>query len=51
MEALLNEDALDIGIAFDDTHTPDIETQTLFVEALAMVVGNVASVCEEVVPR
>ena len=40
MEALLNEDALDIGIAFDETHTPDIETQTLFVEALAMVVGN-----------
>src|ERR1700761_1416986 len=39
MEALLNEDALDIGIAFDETHTPDIETQTLFVEALAMVVG------------
>ncbi|WP_168794116.1 transcriptional regulator CynR [Paraburkholderia aromaticivorans] len=40
MEALLNEDALDVGIAFDETHTPDIETQTLFVEALAMVVGK-----------
>jgi LysR family cyn operon transcriptional activator len=40
MEALLNEDALDVGIAFNETHTPDIETQTLFVEALAMVVGN-----------
>jgi LysR family cyn operon transcriptional activator len=40
MEALLNEDALDVGIAFDDTNTPDIETQTLFVEALAMVVGK-----------
>ncbi|KAA0999978.1 transcriptional regulator CynR [Paraburkholderia panacisoli] len=40
MEALLNEDALDVGIAFDDTHSPDIETQRLFVEALAMVVGK-----------
>ncbi|MFL9899406.1 transcriptional regulator CynR [Paraburkholderia fungorum] len=40
MEALLNEDALDVGIAFDETQTPDIETQTLFVEALAMVVGR-----------
>ncbi|MFL9913634.1 transcriptional regulator CynR [Paraburkholderia sp. RL17-337-BIB-A] len=40
MEALLNEDALDVGIAFDETHTPDIEAQTLFVEALAMVVGR-----------
>ena len=40
MEALLNEDALDVGIAFSDTHSPDIETQVLFVEALAMVVGK-----------
>jgi LysR family transcriptional regulator, cyn operon transcriptional activator len=40
MEALLNEDALDVGIAFDDTHSPEIETQVLFVEALAMVVGK-----------
>jgi LysR family transcriptional regulator, cyn operon transcriptional activator len=40
METLLNEDALDVGIAFDDTHSPDIETQVLFVEALAMVVGK-----------
>jgi len=40
MEALLNEDALDVGIAFTDTHSPDIETQVLFVEALAMVVGK-----------
>jgi LysR family transcriptional regulator, cyn operon transcriptional activator len=40
MEALLNEDALDVGIAFNDTHSPDIETQVLFVEALAMVVGK-----------
>ncbi|WP_341315136.1 transcriptional regulator CynR [Paraburkholderia sp. IMGN_8] len=40
METLLNEDALDVGIAFDDTHSPDVETQVLFVEALAMVVGK-----------
>ncbi|AET88608.1 MULTISPECIES: transcriptional regulator CynR [Caballeronia] len=40
MEALLNEDALDVGIAFSDTHSPDIETQALFVEALAMVIGK-----------
>jgi LysR family transcriptional regulator, cyn operon transcriptional activator len=40
MEALLNDDALDVGIAFSDTHSPDIETQVLFVEALAMVVGK-----------
>ncbi|MBB3262066.1 LysR family cyn operon transcriptional activator [Paraburkholderia bannensis] len=40
MEALLNEDALDVGIAFKDTHPPDIETRVLFVEALGMVVGK-----------
>lgn len=40
MEMLLNDDALDIGIAFDETRTPEIETQLLFVEALAMVVGK-----------
>jgi LysR family cyn operon transcriptional activator len=40
MEALLNEDALDVGIAFNDTHSTDIETQVLFDEALAMVVGK-----------
>jgi LysR family transcriptional regulator, cyn operon transcriptional activator len=40
METLLNEDALDLGIAFNETHSPDIETRTLFVEALAMLVGK-----------
>ena len=40
MEVLLNDDALDVGIGFDDTHSPEIETQALFVEALAMVVGK-----------
>jgi len=40
IEAMLNEDALDVGIAFDETHSADIEAQALFVEALAMVVGK-----------
>ncbi|WP_206998918.1 transcriptional regulator CynR [Trinickia mobilis] len=40
MEALLNEDVLDVGIAFDNTRSLDIETEVLFVEALAMVVGK-----------
>ncbi len=40
MEAMLNEDVLDVGIGFDDTQSPDIEAQVLFVEALAMVVGK-----------
>jgi len=40
MEELLNEDALDVGIAFKDTHSQDIETEELFVESLAMVVGK-----------
>jgi LysR family transcriptional regulator, cyn operon transcriptional activator len=40
IEGLLSEDALDVGIAFDETHSPDIEALPLFVEALAMVVGK-----------
>jgi LysR family cyn operon transcriptional activator len=40
METLLNEDALEVGIAFNDTQSPDVEAQVLFVEALAMVVGK-----------
>lgn len=40
MEALLNDDALDVGIGFDSTRIPDIESQTLFVESLAVVVGR-----------
>lgn len=40
METLLNEDALDVGIAFDETGSPDIEAVPLFVEALAVVVGK-----------
>lgn len=40
MEGLLNEDALDVGIAFMETRSADIETQVLFVEALALMVGK-----------
>lgn len=43
MEALLSEDELDVGIAFNDVQSPDIEAQALFVEALAMVVGKTHS--------
>ncbi|WP_246791923.1 transcriptional regulator CynR [Burkholderia perseverans] len=40
MEPLLNEDALDVGIAFSETGSPDFEVRALFVEALAVVVGK-----------
>jgi LysR family transcriptional regulator, cyn operon transcriptional activator len=40
METLLNDDAVDVGLAFNETNTPDIETQVLFDEALAIVVGK-----------
>jgi LysR family cyn operon transcriptional activator len=40
MEVLLNSDELEIGIAFEDTHSPDIETTGLLIEALALVVGK-----------
>jgi len=40
IELLLNADELDVGIAFDDTRSPDIEAQVLWVEALALVVGK-----------
>ncbi|SPK76000.1 DNA-binding transcriptional dual regulator (plasmid) [Cupriavidus taiwanensis] len=39
IEAMLADDALDIGIAFDEISHPDIESQPLLVETLAMVVG------------
>ncbi|MGZ7174341.1 transcriptional regulator CynR [Burkholderia gladioli] len=40
MEAMLNEDAIDLGIAFSQTQSPEIEVRPLFVETLAMVVGE-----------
>ncbi|WP_233839163.1 transcriptional regulator CynR [Paraburkholderia sp. ZP32-5] len=40
LETLLNDDAVDVGIGFDNIRMPDIESQGLFVEALAMMVGK-----------
>lgn len=40
MEALLNDDELDVGIAFDEVHSPDIEARMLLMETLALVVGK-----------
>ena len=39
METLLTGDALDVGIAFEEVRSPDIEGQTLLSEASRMV-GN-----------
>ena len=40
MEELLLADELDVGIAFEDGHSQDIETQPLLIEAVALVVGE-----------
>lgn len=40
VEPLLAEDALDLGIAFDDIHLPDVEALSLFEEPLALMVGS-----------
>jgi LysR family cyn operon transcriptional activator len=40
MEVLLNDDEVEIGIGFEETHSPDIEIKGLLVEALALVVGK-----------
>lgn len=40
MEMLLNDDALDLGIAFDEVRSPDIERQALLSESLALMVGK-----------
>ncbi|SIO57828.1 LysR family transcriptional regulator, cyn operon transcriptional activator [Paraburkholderia phenazinium] len=39
IEAALAADLLDIGIAFDEIRSPDIESEVLFVETLSLVVG------------
>ncbi|MFD1560332.1 transcriptional regulator CynR [Paraburkholderia silviterrae] len=39
MEELLVDGELDVGIAFEDVRSPDIESQRLLVETLALVVG------------
>jgi LysR family cyn operon transcriptional activator len=40
IEALLADDALDVGIGFDESPAADIETQALLTETLALVVGR-----------
>jgi len=40
IEALLVDDELDVGIAFEEVQTADIEAQTLLVETLALVVNH-----------
>ena len=40
IEALLVDDGFDVGIAFEDVQTADIEAQTLLVETLALVVNR-----------
>ena len=39
IEAALADDRLDIGIAFDEVRAPELESETLFVETLSLVVG------------
>lgn len=40
MEELLVDGKLDVGVAFEDVRSPDIESQRLLVETLALVVGE-----------
>lgn len=40
IEERLVNDELDVGIAFDDVHSPDIESQPLLTETLALVVAK-----------
>ncbi len=40
IEPLLADDELDVGIAFDATQSPEIETMPLWIETLALVVGR-----------
>ena len=40
METMLSADELDLGIAFDEPHSPDIECRALFTERLTLVVGR-----------
>lgn len=40
IESLLERDELDVGIAFSDVHSADIEAQPLLTETLALVVGS-----------
>lgn len=40
MEDMLLDDAVDIGIAFDEVRSPDIEVHPFLVETMALVVGR-----------
>lgn len=40
METLLIDDEIDVGIAFDEAHSHDIDARRLLVETLALVVGR-----------
>lgn len=40
VEPMLADDALDLGIAFDNIHLPDLEALSLFEESLALMVGS-----------
>lgn len=40
VEPLLADDGLDLGIAFDDIHLPDVEALSLFEEPLALMVST-----------
>ncbi|MBD9508000.1 transcriptional regulator CynR [Ensifer sp. ENS07] len=40
IEAKLSGDLLDLGIAFDDVHSPEIDSTPLFSEQLSVVVGR-----------
>jgi LysR family transcriptional regulator, cyn operon transcriptional activator len=51
METLLSEDAIDVGIAFSDVQSVDIEAQELLVEPLAMMVGKAHPYARSRAPR
>lgn len=40
IEELLVNDALDVGVVFDEVHSPDIDAKPLLTENLALVVAN-----------
>jgi LysR family cyn operon transcriptional activator len=50
IEAALADDLLDIGIAFDDIRSPDIEGEALFVETLSLTVGTVHRCAAQAAP-
>ncbi|WP_273823380.1 MULTISPECIES: transcriptional regulator CynR [Pseudomonas] len=47
MEDLLIAGALDVGIAFDEIHTPDIDSLPLLIETLALVVNRTHPLAQE----